>query len=59
MWTYEVSGEYALIYKNGTLDWKMGPWDVVSNPDGPGKWAEELCKYRNENPNWDQPVVSE
>jgi hypothetical protein len=52
-WTFNVDGEYAVLYKDGTVDWRMGPWDVSTNPDGPGRWAEEVCKYRNENPDWD------
>jgi hypothetical protein len=57
IWTYEVDSEYAILYKDNKLDWRMGPWDISSNPDGPGKWAEEVCKYRNENPDWDAPKV--
>jgi hypothetical protein len=58
MWTYEVNGEYAILYKDGIMDWRMGPWDIVGNPDGPAKWAEEVCNHRNENPDWDATKTS-
>jgi hypothetical protein len=54
-WTFNVDGAYAVLYKDGVVDWRMGPWDIVGNPDGPGRWAEEVCNYRNENPDWDAP----
>lgn len=51
-WTFNIDGRYAVIYKEGVLVERVGPW-AEDNPDGPAIWAESLCAFRNENPNWD------
>jgi hypothetical protein len=55
-WSFNVDNEYAVIYKDGKVDWRMGPWDIKNNPDGPAIFASELCDYRNSNPDWDKPI---
>lgn len=52
-WTFDVDNEYAIVYKDGVVYWRVGPWDTIGNPDGAGGWAESFCKYYNENPDLD------
>lgn len=51
-WTFNVDGQYAIIYCNGEIVEKVGPW-AADNPDGPAIWADGECKYRNEHQDWD------
>jgi len=46
MYTYEVDGRVAIIYKDGVKVDEVGPWDA-NNPNGPRIWAEQFCEGAN------------
>lgn len=46
MYTYEINGLKAIIYKNGDEISVVGPW-AEDNPNGPKIWAEAFCEDEN------------
>ena len=46
MYTYEVSNNKAIIYKDGVEFDIVGPWHP-DNPSGPATWAEQWCIAAN------------
>jgi hypothetical protein len=46
MYTYEISGLKAIIYKDGEEFSVVGPWSE-NNPSGPRVWAEGFCEGEN------------
>jgi hypothetical protein len=58
MYTYEVDGLVAIIYKDGVKVNEVGPWDV-NNPNGPSIWAEQFCEGANNPPPVPEPAPEE
>lgn len=57
MYTYEVNGQTAIIYRDGVKIDEVGPWDV-SNPNGPRIWAEQFCEDKNRPAPEPDPIPS-
>lgn len=57
MYTYEINGRTAIIYRDGVKVDEVGPWDA-NNPNGPKIWAEQFCEEANRPAPEPDPIPS-
>lgn len=55
MYTYEISNNKAIIYKDGVEFNIVGPWGP-EHPNGASIWAEAFCEEQNNPPISTEPT---